>query len=366
MRHFLIVAATLAVVSPRALAAQAPQLSTRDSALHALNRLAYGPRPGEVDSVARIGVMRWIDRQLDPDRIDDAALQQREREFKILSYDREDLAQRFRDVQRERQRLQRESSPPDPLSASRRGGTGVRSEFRELGGELQQLAIVRAMLSERQLREVMVDFWTNHFNVFVGKGADHFLVPSYIEETIRPRALGRFEDLLIATARSPAMLFYLDNAQSVAPGSSRRFGRNEMPQERRRRQPTGINENYARELLELHTLGVDGGYTQQDVIEVTRIFTGWSIERPERGAGFVFHDWAHDRGTKHVFGMTFHDDGKDEGIRLLKFLAMQQATMHHVSAKLCARFVADEPPDGCIDAAVAAWQKSRGDIREGL
>src|SRR5437879_6139946 len=191
MRHFLIVAATLAVVSPRPLAAQAPQLSTRDSALHALNRLAYGPRPGEVDSVVRIGVMRWIDQQLDPDRIDDAALQQREREFKILSYDREDLAQRFRDVQRERQRLHRDSSPPFPLFARRRGGQGVRSR------------------------------------------------------------------------------------------------------------PTGINENYARELLELHTLGIDGGYTQQDIIEVARIFTGWSIEPPDRGAGFVFRDWAHDRGTKH-------------------------------------------------------------------
>ena len=375
MRHFLIVAATLAVVSPRPLAAQAPQLSTRDSALHALNRLAYGPRPGEVDSVARIGVMRWIDRQLDPDRIDDAALQQREREFKILSYDREDLAQRFRDVQHERQRLQRESSPPDPLSASRRGGTDVRPmrEFRELGGELQQLAIVRATLSERQLREVMVDFWTNHFNVFVGKGADRFLLPSYIEETIRPRALARFEDLLIATAESPAMLFYLDNAQSVAPGSSPPFPlaarrREPAPSGARggqgvRSRPTGINENYARELLELHTLGVDGGYTQQDIIEVARIFTGWSIEPPDRGAGFVFRDWAHDRGTKHVFGLTFHDDGKDEGIRLLKFLANQPATMHHVSAKLCTRFVADDPPDGCIDAAVAAWQQTRGDMR---
>src|SRR5213079_3354643 len=243
---------------------------------------------------------------------------------------------------------------------------------------LQQLAIVRAAISERQLREVMVDFWTNHFNVFVGKGADRFLMPSYIEETIRPRALGRFEDLLIATAESPAMLFYLDNAQSVAPGSippaqrrpafllRRRFGMNEMPEERRQRQqrrPTGINENYARELLELHTLGVDGGYTQQDIIEVARIFTGWSIEPPDRGAGFVFRDWAHDRGTKHVFGLTFHDDGKDEGIRLLKFLANQPATMHHVSAKLCMRFVADDPPDGCIDAAVAAWQQTRGDMR---
>ena len=141
---------------------------------------------------------------------------------------------------------------------------------------------------------------------------------------------------------------------------------NEMPEERRQRQqrrPTGINENYARELLELHTLGVDGGYTQPDIIEVARIFTGWSIEPPERGSGFVFRDWAHDHGTKHVFGLTFQDDGKDEGIRLLKFLATQHATMHHVSAKLCARFVADEPPDGCVDAAVAAWQTSRGDMR---
>jgi uncharacterized protein (DUF1800 family) len=377
MRYFLTVAAALSLASP--LAAQAPggALTRRDSALHALNRLAYGPRPGEVDSIAKIGVMRWIDWQLDPDRIDDTALQQRERQFKILGYDREDLAERYRDVQRERQRLQRESSPPDPLSASRRGGTGVRSEFRQLGGELQQLAIVRATLSERQLREVMVDFWINHFNVFVGKGADRFLLPSYIEETIRPRALARFEDLLIATAESPAMLFYLDNAQSVAPGSSpprpppnfftrRRFGMNEMPDERReaqRRRPTGINENYARELLELHTLGVDGGYTQQDIIEVARIFTGWSIERPDRGAGFVFRDWAHDRGTKHVFGLTFHDDGKDEGVRLLRFLANQPATMHHVSAKLCTRFVADAPPDGCIDAAVAAWQRTGGDMR---
>src|SRR5438876_9050800 len=384
MRIPLSIATTLTLAT--SLAAQTPPpappaaaMTARDSALHALNRLAYGPRPGEVDSVARYGVMPWIERQLDPDHLDDKLLQQREHAFKILDYDRGDLAQRYRDAQRDRQRMQRElaqtgdSMRPDKIE-------GPMREFRELGGQLQQLAIVRATLSERQLREVMVDFWTNHFNVFVGKGADRFLLPSYIEQTIRPRVLGRFEDLLIATAESPAMLFYLDNAQSVAPGSSPprpyrpirpfgslfgrpRFGRNEMPEDQRRRQPTGINENYARELLELHTLGVDGGYTQQDVIEVARIFTGWSIEPPERGAGFVFRDWAHDHGTKHVFGLTFHDDGKDEGVRLLKFLAMQHATMHHVSAKLCARFVADEPPDGCVDAAVAAWQKTRGDIR---
>src|SRR5437879_11616731 len=287
MRIPLSIATTLTLAT--SLAAQSPPpappaaaMTAHDSALHALNRLAYGPRPGEVDSVARYGVMRWIERQLDPDRVADEPLEQREHAFKSLDYDRGDLAQRFRDAQRERQRMQRElaqtgdSMRPDKIE-------GPMREFRELGGELQQLAIVRATLSERQLREVMVDFWTNHFNVFVGKGADRFLLPSYIEETIRPRALARFEDLLIATAESPAMLFYLDNAQSVAPGSSPPrpyrpirpfgslfgrpgFGRNEMPEDQRRRQPTGINENYARELLELHTLGVDGGYTPQDVI----------------------------------------------------------------------------------------------------
>src|SRR5436309_12189383 len=241
-----------------ALAAQLPTLTPRDSAFHALNRLAYGARPGEADSVARFGVIRWIERQLDPDHISDDHIAEREREFKILDYNRADLAGRYRDATRERQRQQREAAATG--DSTRMRDARPMQEFRELGGELQQLAIVRAALSERQLREVMVDFWTNHFNVFVGKGADRFLLPSYIEETIRPRALGRFEDLLIATARSPAMLFYLDNAQSVAPGSSRRFGRNEMPEDRRRRQPTGINENYARELMELHTLGVDGGY----------------------------------------------------------------------------------------------------------
>ena len=369
MPLFLIATVVLTAQAP------SPSLTPRDSAFHALNRLAYGARPGEADSVARIGVMRWIERQLDADHVPDPGLAARERQFKILDYDRADLAGRYQDAVRERQRLQREAAATGDSMRVR--GSAPMREFRELGGELQQLAIVRAALSERQLREVMVDFWTNHFNVFVGKGADRFLLPSYIEETIRPRALGNFEDLLIATAKSPAMLFYLDNAQSVAPGSSpprpfmspfrrRRFGMNEMNEERQqrqRRQLTGINENYARELLELHTLGVDGGYTQQDVINVARIFTGWSIERPERGAGFVYHDWAHDQGDKVVLSQKFKSDGEDEGVRLLKFLANEHATMHHVSAKLCARFVADEPPDGCIDAAVAAWQQSRGDIR---
>jgi uncharacterized protein (DUF1800 family) len=351
----------------------AQTLSSRDSAFHALNRLAYGPRPGEVDSVARVGVLRWIDAQLDPARVADAALAARERRFDILGYDREALARAYLDAQRARRERQR----ADSMRADAADIAPEALRARRLAGELQQLAVMRATLSERQLQEVMVDFWTNHFNVFFGKGADRFLMPSYIEATIRPHALGRFEDLLIATAESPAMMFYLDNAQSVAPGSvppqlarlqDRRALMNPAVAERiQERMPKGINENYARELLELHTLGVDGGYTQQDVINVARIFTGWSIDRPQQGGGFAFREWAHDRGAKTALGQSFPaGHGQDEGLRLLKLLAGSHATMHHISRKLCARFVADDPPDGCVDDAVAAWHRSGGDIREVL
>lgn len=317
----------------------------RDSALHALNRLAYGPRPGDVDRIAASGVMAWIDRQLDPQTLDDQRLAARERGFGILDYDRTQLARLYLEAQRERRARRQDTTAMDDAAAQR---------GRRLAGQLQALAIVRAALSERQLYEVMVDFWTNHFNVFFGKGADRFLTPDYIEHTIRPRALGKFDDLLIATAQSPAMLFYLDNWQSVAPNSSR---------ETRPRAPKGINENYARELLELHTLGVDGGYTQQDVVEVARIFTGWSIRRPQQGAGFEFHEWAHDYGEKQVLGVRFQGGGMEEGVRLLKLLANHPATMHHVSRKLCQRFVNDDPPDGCVDDAVAAWKRTKGDMR---
>src|SRR6266699_913068 len=209
-----VLLAIATVVAPAGVWAQhAAPLSPRDSASHALNRLAYGPRPGEIERVARAGVLRWIDAQLAPDQIDDEALARRERK-------------RMGDTAADR---------PDDSPVAVKG--------RRFAAQVQQLAVVRAALSQRQLYEVMVDFWTNHFNVYVAKGADRFLTPDYIEHTIRPHAMGKFEDLLIATAKSPAMLFYLDNWESVAPG---------------------LNENYARELLELHTLGVDGGYTQQD------------------------------------------------------------------------------------------------------
>ncbi len=358
--------ALLAVYPSGGLPAQS--LSSRDSALHALNRLAYGPRPGDVDRLAAMGTLRWIDQQLDPNRLDNHVLAERERTFTLLGISREDLATAYFDEQRARRERQMSAGAD---SAMRQGAdpadqTPEVLRGRRLAGELQELAVVRAVMSERQLEEVMVDFWINHFNVFMGKGADRFLLPDYIEHVIRPRALGKFEDLLIATAQSPAMMFYLDNWQSVTPGAQPpQFARAAARRpELAARTPQGINENYAREVMELHTLGVDGGYTQADVIAVARILTGWSIARPQQGGAFEYHDWAHDRGMKVVLGDTFPaGHGQDEGLRLLRMLAHEHATMHHVSRQLCARFVADDPPDGCVDDAVAAWQRSDGDIR---
>src|SRR6266704_2793691 len=361
-RSLVVVGACLSLVgaqhaaSPQS-AMPGPALTPQDSALHALNRLAYGPRPGDVPRVAAEGVMRWIDHQLSPDRIDDDRLAQRARRFDILRYDRGDLAALYTVARRERRERKlaagqtaQDSDSVGAQHAARlpRLPDPMMLKNRRLASEFADLAVVRAALSERQLYEVMVDFWTNHFNVYAAKGADRFLTPDYIEHTIRPRAMGKFEDLLIATAKSPAMLFYLDNWESVAPGSvpptalriraRPLFGRrpgvvDAMPNPARQdsvrqraleRMPKGINENYARELLELHTLGVDGGYTQQDVINVARIFTGWSIKRPRQGGDFEFHEWAHDEGKKQVLGVRLQaGHGMDEGIRLLKLLANQ-------------------------------------------
>jgi uncharacterized protein (DUF1800 family) len=281
--------------------------------------------------------------------------------------------------------------------------------------ELQASRILRAVYSERQLQEVMVDFWTNHFNVFAGKGADRWLLVSYDRDTIRPNAMGKFSDLLLATAQSPAMLFYLDNFQSVSPhaqlggGNGRRAQQgplarlltgdrgNDRPQVRMNNSPEqqrpqqqarrGINENYARELMELHTLGVEGGYTQQDVQEVARCFTGWTIFAP-RGAGaatqamlngpradrlrenagkFFFNPRAHDDGEKKVLGHKIPPGGGvKDGLIVLDILAHQPATAKFVATKLVRHFVSDNPPPALVDRATATFTKSDGDIRETL
>jgi len=221
--------------------------------------------------------------------------------------------------------------------------------------DLNEAKLMRAIYSNRQLAELMADFWYNHFNVFLDKGADRTLVTSYERDAIRPNILGKFRTLLETTSHSPAMLFYLDNWQSVSADTGR-------PGAKRKR---GLNENYARELLELHTLGVDNGYTQKDIIEVARCFTGWTIRAPRQGGDFFYNDRVHDKGAKVVLGVTIPGGGgQDDGEKVLDILAKQPATARFISRKLATRFVADDPPQALVDRMAKTFQATNGDIRE--
>ncbi len=250
--------------------------------------------------------------------------------------------------------------------------------------ELVQAKLLRAIYSDRQLEQVMTDFWFNHFNVFVGKGPERVLITNYEQEVIRPHALGKFEDLLVATAKSPAMLFYLDNWMSVGPNSMRALGipahpagpygpygrPRRFPQQpnpnAKRKQASGLNENYGRELLELHTLSVNGGYSQRDVTEVAKVFTGWTIEKPYEGMGFKFDPRMHEPGPKIVLGHKIKPKGEDEGREVLHMLATSPQTAHFISLKLAERFVSDDPPPALVDRMAKTFEKKKGDIREVL
>jgi uncharacterized protein (DUF1800 family) len=243
-------------------------------------------------------------------------------------------------------------------------------------GELAEAKLLRAIYSNRQLDEVMTDFWFNHFNVFIGKGPDRFMVSAYERDVIRPHALGKFKDILAATAKSPAMLFYLDNWQSVGPNSELalygpgRFraprGRFSRPRPQAKNRPSGLNENYAREIMELHTLGVDGGYTQKDVTELAKVLTGWTIERPQLGGEFKFNERAHEPGPKYVLGRKIGEHGEKEGEEMLDVLAHHPSTAKFISRKLAMRFVSDNPPQALIDRMAETFLKKDGDIREVL
>src|SRR5580704_14924443 len=223
--------------------------------------------------------------------------------------------------------------------------------------DLTEAKLYRAIYSARQIQEEMVDFWYNHFNVFLDKDADRFLAASYERDAIRPHVFGRFRELLEATASSPAMLFYLDNWQSVAPD----LGPNLFT----KRNGRGLNENYARELLELHTLGVDGGYTQKDIIAVARCFTGWTIQDRRRMTGFFYDDKVHDKGEKVVLGVTIPaGGGKEDGLKVLDILVHHPSTARFISKKLAQRFVADDPPPALIDRMAKTFREKDGDIRE--
>ena len=321
---------------------------------HALNRLAYGPRPGDVERVRQMGLAAWIERQLDPERIPDEAVERALRAYPVLTMSAGELLRAY-------------PRPDQALVQKVKSGEAARKEMREafpperrpyvITAQMQSAKVLRAVMSERQLQEVMVDFWFNHFNVFAHKGAVRWMLPAYEREAIRPHALGRFGDLVLATARHPAMLFYLDNWMSTREDWVLPAGPN-------RGRKLGLNENYARELMELHTLGVDGGYTQRDVIEVARCFTGWSIERPFDGGGFVFRAPAHDRGEKRVLGVAVPaGGGEEDGHRVIALLVRHPSTARFIATKLVRRFVADNPPPGLVERVARSFEETGGDIR---
>jgi uncharacterized protein (DUF1800 family) len=410
-------------------------LSNDQKAEHAVSRLTFGPRPGDIQRVQALGLKKWIDLQLHPDRIpENPVLAAKLRPLDTLGMSTAKMLQNYPSpalvkamvagrlpfpgdpdkrmmVDRVAARLQGKTDPdggktpapelaallaPEQLRVLRAGtpqqkldlfdsfpqdrqnqllesmGQGMRMQLfaaappelrrriQSVNGpqamvaqDLAEAKLLRAVYGNRQLEEVLTDFWYNHFNVFIEKGADHFLVTAYERDAIRPHVLGKFEDLLRATAQSPAMLFYLDNWESAGAQS---------PAGLRRRR--GLNENYGRELLELHTLGVDGGYSQQDVTEVARCFTGWTIRQPQRAAEFEFNPRMHDNGEKTVLGVRIPaGGGKNDGFQVLHLLAHHHATARFISRELAMRFVADDPPETLVDRMADTFLKKDGDLR---
>ena len=232
---------------------------------------------------------------------------------------------------------------------------------RMINAETQNARLLRDIYSERQVEAVMTDFWLNHFNVFSGaNGQIPSMLPEY-EKTVRAHALGKFEDLLVATAQSPAMLLYLNNSTSVGPDSIAAVRANKNA--RAKKQDLGLNENYGRELMELHTLGVTGGYTQKDVTEVAKVFTGWTLERPYEGGSYTFNANRHEPGSKTVLGKTIHEGGEKEGLEVLHMLATSPATAHFISTEIAQRFVSDAPPAAMVDRMAKAYLSSDGDVK---
>jgi uncharacterized protein (DUF1800 family) len=372
--------------------------------LHVLNRIGYGARPGDVERVRQVGLAAYIDQQLHPERLADAGMTARLAGFQTLNKSSQQLADEYfvpalqvrqqvkRNAGDEASMMPKPDAPADgkPVRTPEQMEAARRS--REVLAELTEQKILRAAYSERQLDEVMTDFWFNHFNVFAGKGATQQYLTEYERDVIRPHALGKFRDLLGATAHSPAMLFYLDNWQSADPDAQNaraqarpgagffgRPGRNPrigarlpmpaprpMPQDPNApRQKRGLNENYGRELMELHTLGVDGGYTQEDVINVARAFTGWTIMAPRQGGAFRFEPRLHDAREKIVLGQKIKGGGgESDGEKVLDILASRPATATFISTKLARRFVSDTPPPALVQRAAARFRETDGDIRE--
>jgi hypothetical protein len=403
-----------------------PQMAEDQKILHALNRLTFGPRDTDVTEVRQMGLRHWIEAQLHPEGIpENPALEAKLAPLDTLRMSSAEIVKRYPTpqiikamvdgrvpfptdpeeriviqklvarYQRKQQaetdnkpaEMQLTGTPQDKISLIASMPTDqqwnllealpqgmrqrliaiapvdLRRKLQLFNGPMQVVnqdliegKLLRAAYSNRQLQEVLTDFWFNHFNVDLDKGADRIMVTGYERDVIRPHVLGNFKDLLLATAESPAMLFYLDNWQSVGPDLHPR------PNQKRKQ---GLNENYGRELMELHTLGVDGGYTQQDVTEVARCFTGWTIRQPQQGGGFEFNARQHDQGEKHVLGVTIAaNGGMDDGLKVLDILAHQPATAHFISKSLAIRFVSDNPPEALVNKMAATFTATDGDLRQ--
>ena len=367
-------------------------MNSAPQSLHVLNRLAFGPRPGDLDAVGALGLDRYIERQLNPDSIPESDdLAQRIDRLRTLRMDPVELFVEFQQPLRE---------VPKSDTAARKT---ARREARQVILEAVEARIVRAACSPRQLQEVMTAFWFNHFNVFAGKGLCSIWTGAFEQEAIRPHALGRFRDLLGATAKHPAMLFYLDNWQNTAPNAPGTHGKFD-----------GINENYAREVMELHTLGVNGGYTQSDVIALAHLLTGWGLlkrggqggpgapaqprrnfaagdfqprprglfgplffrrwrqrnhDNPRRANGlagpygFFFDASRHDFAAQTILGNTIPGGGIDQGERALDLLARSPVTAGHLSFQLAQYFVADSPPPALVGQMADRYLATDGDIR---
>jgi uncharacterized protein (DUF1800 family) len=327
-------------------------------ARHMLNRFGYGPRPGDIARLRTLGAAGWLDAQLLPESIAQpepvvhalAALP-------TLAENHTATLASFARLQADALRAGRSES--ERAESARELATLVR----RVQDEARQARLLRAVSGERQLEEVLVEFWFNHFNVFAGKETVRATVGFYETEAIRPYVLGRFRDLLGATARHPAMLNYLDNWQSVVVGFRPPAGA-ALPAGFR--PPRGPNENYARELLELHTLGIDGGYSQDDVAALARVFTGWSFDRREPGPehAFRFYRARHDTGPKRLLGHEVPGADLQEGEWALDLLARHPSTAKHVSQRLARAFVADEPPPALVARLAARFLETDGDLRD--
>jgi len=380
--HFVAAAAAAATLTAAGPGSAVPAKPDDKTILHVLNRTGFGPRPGDIERIRQTGLAAYIDRQLQPDRIADTQMAARLAGFDTLGKSSRQLAEDYYiPAQLAKQQAKKEAgADPSMSDAPRRTPEQMQlaRQERAILLELSQQKILRAAFSEKQLEEVMTDFWFNHFNVFANKGATQQYLTEYERDAIRPRVLGKFRDLLGATAKSPAMLFYLDNWQSADPQAQpmreRARGRAgarfpgrlppQMPNANARPR-RGLNENYGRELMELHTLGVDGGYTQQDVVNVARAFTGWTIDQPRQGGGFRFEPRLHDTQEKIVLGHKIKAGGDlSDGEQVLDILAKHPATAKFIATKLARRFVADTPPPALVDRAAARFRETGGDIRE--